>query len=111
MPRKYTRTCSICGKSDLKNLSSHLDQVHDVDGEERTRYLQIANSTQDKILTNPKMSETEIRVNNYSNINSAEPVAMKGKHEQLTKQLLFNKPAEKSKNRSKQKVPLLQVYK
>ena len=111
MPRKYPRTCPICGKSDLKNLSSHLDQVHNVDGEERTRYLQIANSTQDKLLTNPKMRESEIRVNNNSNIKLTEPVATKARHTTVKKQLFPVKSIKDCKKRSTKKVKLFSCYK
>ena len=111
MPRKYTRTCPICGKSTLKNLSSHLDQVHDIDGEKRTRYLQIANSIQDNLLTSSQITNSEIQMDNSSNIKSTSPVLMKVKCSTIKKQLFPVKSIENRKKRSTKKVKPFSCYK
>ena len=42
MPRQFSRTCPVCGRPDLKNLSTHLLQVHGLSSEERKSYLKQA---------------------------------------------------------------------
>ena len=43
MPRRFPRTCPLCGRPELKNLSSsHLFAVHNLIGEERTTILRQA---------------------------------------------------------------------
>ena len=42
MPYTHRRTCSICGKQDLLELSEHLHQVHQLSNEERQPYLRNA---------------------------------------------------------------------
>ena len=42
MPRRFRRTCQVCGRSDLKNISTHLLQVHGLSSKERKPYLKQA---------------------------------------------------------------------
>ena len=42
MPRRFRRTCPLCGRPHLKNLSTHLYQVHDLSSEDRKPYLKQA---------------------------------------------------------------------
>ena len=42
MPRRFRRTCPPCGRPRLKNLSTHLYQVHDLSPEDRKPYLKQA---------------------------------------------------------------------
>ena len=35
MPRRFRRTCPVCGRPDLKNISTHLYQVHGLSSKER----------------------------------------------------------------------------
>ena len=39
MPRRFPRTCPVCGRPHLKNLSTHLLKVHELSSEERRPYL------------------------------------------------------------------------
>ena len=42
MQRRFPRTCPVCGQPDLKNISTHLLQVHGLSSEERKPYLKQA---------------------------------------------------------------------
>ena len=42
MPRRFRRTCPVCGRPDLKNISTHLHQVHGLSSKERKPYLKQA---------------------------------------------------------------------
>ena len=42
MPRRFRRTCPVCGRPDLKNISTHLLQVHGLSSKERKPYLKQA---------------------------------------------------------------------
>ena len=42
MPRRFHRTCLVCGRPDLKNISTHLLQVHGLSSKERKPYLKQA---------------------------------------------------------------------
>ena len=42
MPRQFCRTCPVCGRPDLKNISTHLYQVHGLSSKERKPYLKQA---------------------------------------------------------------------
>ena len=42
MPRQFPRTCPVCGRPDLKNISTHLLQVRGLSSEERKPYLKQA---------------------------------------------------------------------
>ena len=42
MPREVRRTCPLCGRPDLKNISTHLYQVHGLSSKERKPYLKQA---------------------------------------------------------------------
>ena len=35
MQRRFRRTCPVCGRPDLKNISTHLSQVHGLSSEQR----------------------------------------------------------------------------
>ena len=42
MSRRFRRTCPLCGRPDLKNISTHLYQVHGLSSKERKPYLKQA---------------------------------------------------------------------
>ena len=42
MSRRFRRTCPVCGRPDLKNISTHLLQVHGLSSKERKPYLKQA---------------------------------------------------------------------
>ena len=42
MPRRFRRSCPVCGRPDLKNISIHLYQVHGLSSEKRKLYLKQA---------------------------------------------------------------------
>ena len=42
MPRRFRWTCPVCGRPDLKNISTHLYQVHGLSSKERKPYLKQA---------------------------------------------------------------------
>ena len=42
MPRRLRRTCPVCRRPDLKNISTHLYQVHGLSSKERKPYLKQA---------------------------------------------------------------------
>ena len=42
MPRRIRRTCPLCGRPDLKNISTHFYQVHGLSSKERKPYLKQA---------------------------------------------------------------------
>ena len=42
MPRRFRRTCPLCGRPDLKNISTHLYQVYGLSSKERNLYLKQA---------------------------------------------------------------------
>ena len=42
MQRRFRRTCPLCGRLDLKHISTHLLQVHGLSSEERKPYLKQA---------------------------------------------------------------------
>ena len=42
MPRRFPRTCPVCGRPHLKHISTHLLKVHELSSEERRPYLKQA---------------------------------------------------------------------
>ena len=42
MPRRFRRTSPVCGRPDLKNISTHLYQVHALSSKKRKPYLKQA---------------------------------------------------------------------
>ena len=58
MQRRFRRTCPVCGRPDLKNISTHLLQVHGLSSEERKPYLKQAqvSSWQPRVERSPQMS-------------------------------------------------------
>ena len=42
MPRRFRQTYPLCGRPDLKNISTHLYQVHGLSSKERKPYLKQA---------------------------------------------------------------------
>ena len=42
MPRRFRRTCPVCRRPDLQNISTHLLQVHGLSSKERKPYLKQA---------------------------------------------------------------------
>ena len=57
MQRRFRRTCPVCGRPDLKNISTHLLQVHGLSSEERKPYLKQAqvSSWQPRVERSPHM--------------------------------------------------------
>ena len=59
MQRRFRRTCPVCGRPDLKNISTHLLQVHGLSSEERKPYLKQAqvSSWQPRVERSPHMTQ------------------------------------------------------
>ena len=64
MQRRFRRICSVCGRPDLKNISTHLLQVHGLSSEERKPYLKQAqvSSWQPRIERSPHMTMSYMNV-------------------------------------------------
>ena len=66
MPKQFPRTCPICGRPDLKNISTHLLQVHRLSFEERKPYLKKARvsswqpSINKSLLNNDKSNQPDM---------------------------------------------------
>ena len=58
MQRRFRRTCPVCGRPDLKNISTHLLQVRGLSSEERKPYLKQAqvSSWQPRVERSPHMT-------------------------------------------------------
>ena len=120
MPRKYKRICPICEKSDLKNLSSHLDAVHDIDGAQRTKYLIIANPMLSSMLMKSETTKENIHKNAQTKAVKSgksyktmltKPVVMKAKCSTAKKQSFAVQSIENCKKRSTKKDKLFSCYK
>ena len=77
MPRRFPRTCPVCGRPHLKNLSTHLLKVHGLSSEERRPYLKQAqvSSWATSCQLPPAITEKprEKRVNQCEYLPSAKP--------------------------------------
>ena len=64
MQRRFRRTCPVCGRPDLKNISTHLLQVHGLSSEERKPYLKQAqvSSWQPRVERSPHMTMSYMNV-------------------------------------------------
>ena len=64
MQRRFCRTCPVCGRPDLKNISTHLLQVHGLSSEERKPYLKQAqvSSWQPRVERSPHMTMSYMNV-------------------------------------------------
>ena len=64
MQRRFRRTCPVCGRPDLKNISTHLLQVHGLSSEERKPYLKQAqvSSWQPRVERSPHMTISYMNV-------------------------------------------------
>ena len=64
MQRRFRRTCPVCGRPDLKNISTHLLQVHGLSSEERKPYLKQAqvSSWQPRVESSPHMTMSYMNV-------------------------------------------------
>ena len=64
MQRRFRRTCPVCGRPDLKNISTHLLQVHGLSPEERKPYLKQAqvSSWQPRVERSPHMTMSHMNV-------------------------------------------------
>ena len=64
MQRRFRRTCPVCGRPDLKNISTHLLQVHGLSSEERKPYLKQAqvSSWQTCVERSPHMTMSYMNV-------------------------------------------------
>ena len=64
MQRRFRRTCPVCGRPDLKNISTHLLQVHGLSSEERKSYLKQAqvSSWQPRVERSPHMTMSYMNV-------------------------------------------------
>ena len=64
MQRRFRRTCPVCGRPDLKNISTHLLQVHGLSSEERKPYLKQAqvSSWEPRVERSPHMTMSYMNV-------------------------------------------------
>ena len=64
MQRRFRRTCPVCGRPDLKNISTHLLQVHGLSSEERKPYLKQTqvSSWQPRVERSPHMTMSYMNV-------------------------------------------------
>ena len=64
MQRRFRRTCPVCGRPDLKNISTHLLQVHALSSKERKPYLKQAqvSSWQPRVERSPHITMSYINV-------------------------------------------------
>ena len=64
MQRRFRRTCPVCGRPDLKNISTHLLRVHGLSSEERKPYLKQApvSSWQPRIERSPHITMSYMNV-------------------------------------------------
>ena len=64
MQRRFRQTCPVCGRPDLKNISTHLLQVHGLSSEERKPYLKQAQVSpwQPRVERSPHMTMSYINV-------------------------------------------------
>ena len=64
MQRRFRRTCPVCGRPDLKNISTHPLQVHGLSSEERKPYLKQAqvSSWQPRVERSPDMTMSYMNV-------------------------------------------------
>ena len=59
MPRRFPRTCPICGRPHLKNLSTHLIKVHGLSPEERKPHLKQAQVSSWQVARQPPSANAE----------------------------------------------------
>ena len=59
MQRRFRRTCPVCGRPDLKNISTHLLQVHGLSSEERKPYLKQAQVSSWQVACPPPSANAE----------------------------------------------------
>ena len=64
MQRRFRRTCPVCGRPDLKNISTHLLQVHGLSSEERKPYLKQAQVSSWK----PRIERCQHMIMSYMNV-------------------------------------------
>ena len=64
MPRRFPRTCPVCARPNLKNLSTHLLKVYELSSEERRPHLKQAqvSSWQPHIERSPHMTVSCINI-------------------------------------------------
>ena len=64
MQRRFRRTCPVCGRPALKNISTHLLQVHGLSCEERKLYLKQTqvSSWQPRVERSPRMTMSYMNV-------------------------------------------------
>ena len=84
MPRRFHRTCPLCRRPDLKNISTHLYQVHGLSSKERKPCLKQARVSSWHLYTDqprPSGGEKEAK-----KIKMATTVGAEKKRNDLTKQ-------------------------
>ena len=59
MPRRFPRTCPVCGRPHLKNLSTHLFKVHGLSPEERKPHLKQAQVSSWQVACPPPSANAE----------------------------------------------------
>ena len=59
MPRRFPRTCPVCGRPHLKNLSTHLFKVHGLSPEERKPHLKQAQVSSWQVTCPPPSANAE----------------------------------------------------
>ena len=83
MPRRFRRTCPLCRRADLKNISTHLYRVHGLSSKERKPYLKQARvSSWHPYSDLPRSSEGEQET---KKMRMATPLGAEKKRNDLTK--------------------------
>ena len=93
MPRQFRRTCPLCGRPDLKNISTYLLHVHGLSSKERKSYLKQARVSSWHPYSNlPRPSEGEQET---KKIRMATTLGAEKKRNDLTKrkEKMTNAPA------------------
>ena len=64
MQRRFRRTCAVCGRPDLKNISAHLLQVHGLSSEDRKPHLKqaLVSSWQPRVERSPHIAMSYMNV-------------------------------------------------
>ena len=65
MPSKRPRTCSICHRPSIINLSQHLNGVHRISGQERKQLIQREMVGSQAMIMEPQLNHTESHIEKH----------------------------------------------